>query len=173
MAEWPAGESWARGTQVTEALLDAWQVALLALVALFVGLTIPVLLQLRSTLKEIRSAARDLKPTLQDARVSARRIEHLTRGVEGREQSVAEVLDSAGDLARALDRLKDTTRVATAVGASVAAAVKSFRDTRAAAAEEAAAEEAAAESEEEPSAPPPSNGAGRSSPETSIEEKES
>jgi uncharacterized protein YoxC len=119
--------------------MDAWQVAVLALVALFVGIMIPVLLQARSSMRELSSrlaATSDkLGPVLDDANVIAHRLSVLSEGLEGREQKVVEVVDAAADVAATIKRLQGTTRAATMMGAALAAAVRAYRDVQTAAAE--------------------------------------
>lgn len=111
--------------------VDNWQVALLTVGALVAGLAIPALWQLRETLKGFAALATKLEPVVDDARVTMGRISRVTASFEGREQTVAELVESMGELAATMNRLRDTTRTATAVGAAVAAAVRAFRDVRA------------------------------------------
>lgn len=117
--------------------MDAWQVAVLALVALFVGIMIPVLLQARSSMRELSSrlaATSDkLGPVLDDANVIAHRLSVLSEGLEGREQKVVEVVDAAAEVAATVKRLQGTTRAATMMGAVLAAAVRAYRDAQTAA----------------------------------------
>lgn len=119
--------------------MENWHVALLTLGALVVGAAIPLLIQLRSTLLRVevavQAASERLIPALEDARVSAHRIRRITDELEGREADIGELARSAGDLARTIDRLRNTTQVASAVGAAVAAGVRAFRETRSTAAE--------------------------------------
>lgn len=114
--------------------MNSWQIALLVLVALFVGMCVPVLLQFRSALlqmqRQIDALGRDLQPTLADARLTAQHVRELSEGVAGRGEDLEALMHSAGDLARALDRLRNTTHVASAVAAAVASAVRAFREVQ-------------------------------------------
>ena len=60
---------------------------------------------------------------------SAHRLRLVADGLEGRERDVGELVQSAGDLARTLDRLRHTTQVATAIAAAVAAGIRAFLAT--------------------------------------------
>jgi hypothetical protein len=111
--------------------VENWQVALLTVGALLVGLIIPALWQLREALRRFAELGRKLEPVVEDAGATVKRLNRLTAGFEGREDTVVELADSMGELAAAMNRLRDTTRTATAVGAAVAAAVRAFRDVRA------------------------------------------
>ena len=113
--------------------MENWQLALVILSALLVGALIPMLLQLRSSLHRIEvdfhATAGRLAPALEDVRVTAHRLRLVADGLEGREGDVGQLAQSAGDLARTLDRLRHTTQVATAVAAAVAAGIRAFRAT--------------------------------------------
>jgi uncharacterized protein YoxC len=142
--------------------MDSWQVAILTLGALLVGMLVPVLFQLRSTLsefrKELRAVGGRLGPTLDDARLSAERIRRMTDGIEGKEAELGALLTSAGGLASSLERIRGTTQIATAVAAAVAAGVRAFREVRH---EEVATEVASAEAPAAPARPEtgsPTNG---------------
>ena len=119
--------------------MENWQVALLTLSALVVGAGIPFLIQLRSTLRRlevaVQATSERLLPALDDARVSAHRIRRITDELEGREGDIGELARSAGELARTIDRLRNTTHVASAVAVAVAAGVRAFRETRSTGAE--------------------------------------
>jgi len=111
--------------------VENWQVALLTVGALLVGLIIPALWQLRETLRRFAELGRKLEPVVDDAGVTVKRLERITAGFDGREHTVVELAEAMSELAGAMNRLRDTTRTATAVGAAVAAAVRAFRDVRA------------------------------------------
>lgn len=113
--------------------MENWQLALVTLSALLVGALIPMLLQLRSSLHRIEvdfhATAGRLAPALEDVRATAHRLRLVADGLEGRERDVGDLVESAGDLARTIDRLRHTTQVATAVAAAVAAGIRAFRAT--------------------------------------------
>lgn len=111
--------------------MQNWQVALLVVSALLVGALIPLAWQAWQILRRFAALGERLEPVVADAGATAKRLERMTAGFEGREQSVSELAESMGELVTSLNRLRDTTRTATAVGAAVAAAVRAFRDLRA------------------------------------------
>lgn len=120
--------------------MENWQLALVTLSALLVGALIPMLLQLRSSLHRIEldlhATAGRLAPALEDVRAITHRLRLVADGLEGRERDVGELVQSAGDLARTLERLRHTTQVATAVATAVAAGIQAFRATRTATADD-------------------------------------
>ena len=121
--------------------LESWGIALVVLAAVLVGVAIPVLVQLRGTLRAMektleRSGAR-LDDALGATTGAAARIEGLVARLEegGR---IEQLVDGVAAASRAVGQLRDSLRVASAVGAAVgpavAAAVHAFREDRAAAA---------------------------------------
>lgn len=122
---------------------ETWGMALVVLAAVLVGVAIPVLVQLRATLREAektfrRSGAR-LDEALGATVTAAGRIDALVARLEegGR---IEELVDGIAAVTRMVSQLRDTVRIASAVGAAVApavaAAVHAFRDDRGAAATE-------------------------------------
>ena len=82
-------------------------------------------------MKRFAALGEKLEPIVEDVGVTARRLKLMTDGFDGREHTVVDLAESMGELAAAMNRLRDTTKTATAVGAAVAAAVRAFRDVRA------------------------------------------
>jgi ABC-type transporter Mla subunit MlaD len=117
--------------------MENWQLALVTMAALVAGAAIPLLFQLRATLREISkkvtSVEESLQPTLEDARIAVHRIRLVTDAVEGDEANFGrnfnELVDSASELAATLRGLGNSAKVATAVGSAVAAGVRAFRDS--------------------------------------------
>jgi hypothetical protein len=122
--------------------VDSWQVAILAIAALLVGAAIPVLVQMWSTLRRVSRLADDVAPAMADARVTARRLAHATRSLDGRDDDLGRLLDGANRLADTLDHFRDTSRLAGTIGAVVAAGITAFRETSEARARDAAAGDA-------------------------------
>jgi hypothetical protein len=117
--------------------MEGWGMALVVLAAVLVGAAIPVLVQLRSTLRAMektlqRSGAR-LDEALGATTAAAGRIDALVVRLEegGR---IEQLVDGVAAVSRMVSQLRDTVRVASAVGAAVgpavAAAVHAFREDR-------------------------------------------
>jgi uncharacterized protein YoxC len=117
--------------------MESWGTALVVLAAVLVGAAIPVLVQLRATLRTMektlqRSGAR-LDEALGATTAAAGKIDALVVRLEkgGR---IDQLLDGVADVSRMVNQLRDTVRVASAVGAAVgpavAAAVRAFREDR-------------------------------------------
>lgn len=104
-----------------------WQVVLVVLAAVVVGSSIPVLFQLRATLRQMAlrmgTTGTRLDKTLDEALATAERINRLVGGLDGGEKQLARLLVSMEQLAQVLDKVKSTVNVASAVGAAVAPAV--------------------------------------------------
>jgi len=113
--------------------MDAWQAAVLAVVALLIGALVPMLIQASLALRALRAAALQAGPALAALTTTTQRLDRLTARLEadGRLERALEAVDS---LARTIIRFQDTARVATAVGAAVGpavgAAVRSWRASR-------------------------------------------
>jgi hypothetical protein len=140
---------------------ESWGVVLVVLAAILVGAAIPALVQARATLREMertlrRSGAR-FDEALGAATGAAGRIDRLVVRLEegGR---IERLVDSVAAASRMVGQLRDTMRVASAVGAAVGpavvAAVHAFRDER------------------EVAAPGPAQAAAEVEPATSVPERQ-
>lgn len=118
--------------------MEAWAVAVVVLLAVLVGATLPVLYQLGVTLRSARRLLDRTGPkveaALDDLHRTTERLNRMGAGLEeslGRAQSL---LDAAGDIGRTLHRMRRSLRVAAAVGSAVgpavAAAVKAAAERR-------------------------------------------
>ncbi len=118
-------------------MTESGGMALVVLAAVLVGAAIPGLVQLRATLRAMektlqRSGAR-LDEALGATTAAAGRIDGLVSRLEegGR---IEQLVDGIAAVSRMVSQLRDTVRVATAVGAAmgpaVAAAVHAFRADR-------------------------------------------
>lgn len=107
--------------------MQSWQIILVVLFAVLVGSLIPVLFQLRATLRQVdrrlRMTGRRVDRTLDEAHAAAERINRLVGGLDGGEKQLANLLTSMTQLAHTLDRVRSTVNVASAVGAAIAPAV--------------------------------------------------
>jgi uncharacterized protein YoxC len=111
--------------------------ALVVLAAVLVGAAIPVLVQLRTTLRTMEKTLRRSGAQLDEAMgahsAAAGRIDALVERLEkgGR---IEQLVEGVAAVSRMVSQLRDTARVASAVGAAVgpalAAAVHAFREDR-------------------------------------------
>mgnify|MGYP000995983555 CR=1 FL=1 len=106
--------------------MEAWQGMLLALGALLVGALLPVLFQLKLTLRTLGATGDRLSveasAALAAVTATAQRLDRLTaRLEEGRR--VDTLLEGVDSLSATIARLGDAARVASAVGAAVGPAI--------------------------------------------------
>lgn len=116
---------------------ENWSVALVVLAAVLAGAAIPALVQLRATLRALEQTVQRSGPTLDAAlgaaATAAARVNALAARLEegGRMEQLVDGLAAAS---RMVTQLRDTVRVASAVGAAVApavaAAVRALREDR-------------------------------------------
>jgi hypothetical protein len=119
--------------------IESWGVAVVVLASVLVGVAIPVLLQLRATLrameKTLQHSGTRLEEALGATTAAAARIDGMVARLEegGR---IEQLVDGIAAVTRMATQLRDSLRVASAVGAAVgpavAAAVHAFREDRAA-----------------------------------------
>ena len=113
--------------------METWQAALLVVVALAVGVAIPVLVQLTLALRSARDTLARAGRALEAATAAADRIERIAARLEqdGRLEACLAAMDA---FARTAQKIGDTARVASAVGAAigpaVGAAVRAWRSTQ-------------------------------------------
>lgn len=106
--------------------MEAWQGMILALGALVVGALLPVLVQLKLTLRSLGATgdrlAAEAGAALAALTATAQRLDRLTaRLEEGRR--VETLLDGVDALSATIARLNDAARVASALGAAVGPAL--------------------------------------------------
>jgi uncharacterized protein YoxC len=112
-------------------------VALVVLAAVLLGAAIPVLVQLRATLraaeKTLQHSGARLDETLRATTAAAGRIDGLVARLEAGGE-IERLLDGVAAVSKMVSQLRDTVRVASAVGAAVgpavAAAFHAFREDR-------------------------------------------
>ena len=115
--------------------VESWGIALVVLAAVLVGAAIPALVQARATLRALESVLRRSGPRLDEvlgaAAGAAGRLDRLVSRLEEHGR-IEQLVDGVAAASRAVSQLRDTVRVASAVGAAVApaiaAAVHAFRD---------------------------------------------
>jgi hypothetical protein len=117
--------------------MDSWQVALLVVASLLVGVAIPVLVQLSLALRAMRVAVERVGDRADRALLAATTaVERLDRVAAKLEDQgrIEAFLEAVGSLSRTIQQLQDTARVASAVGAAIApavgAAVRAWREHR-------------------------------------------
>jgi len=110
--------------------MENWQLALVILVAVLVGASIPAFILMFSVLyragKEIAEIGKRLRPTLSRIEIISERVETLSRGLEGGEKNIADLLAATGELARGLERNMKIINISAALIASVGPAVAAF-----------------------------------------------
>jgi uncharacterized protein YoxC len=116
-------------------MTESVQIILVALAALLLGILIPVLMSVRSTLKRIERSVETLEgravKVLDQSSGILTDVNEVTAAAKGGSGSIAHFSEALEDFADSLAKMQKSVRVATAVGASIApavmAAVKSFR----------------------------------------------
>ena len=117
--------------------MENGQLAVVILASVLIGGLIPVLIMLYITLyrmgKEITEIGKKLGPTLDRVQLISERVEVLSRGLEGGEKDIADLLAAMGSLAHGLDRnMKMVSLFSTGLavaGPAVSAFVKTMRRT--------------------------------------------
>jgi len=106
--------------------MDAWQVAVLVLAAVLVGALLPTLVQLYSvlhTLKQvIGKTATDVEQMTQTVHRTADRLDRITAALE-KDGKVERMMEGVTAVSSMVLQLRDTVKVASAVGAAVVPAV--------------------------------------------------
>jgi hypothetical protein len=110
-----------------------WQLTVVILASVLVGALIPLLIMAATAVyragKAVAELAEGLKLTLTRVETISGRVEVLSRGFEGGEHDIADVLSSLGGVARGLERNMKMVNALTAIVASVGAAVAAFART--------------------------------------------
>lgn len=109
-------------------------IAVVILLAILVGTAVPVLIQLRQTLKTLQTflqqTGKRLDEALDEITEAAERVTKLGKELEEGASRMRFLFDVAGDLGNSLAKLRDGVNTATlaagAVGPAVVSAVKSF-----------------------------------------------
>lgn len=115
--------------------MENWQLAVVILASVLIGGLIPVLLLLYVTLyrmgKEVAEIGRKLGPTLDRVQLISERMEVVSRGLEGGEKNIADLLAVMGKLAHGIDRNMKVINLFSAglavAGPAVSAFVKTMR----------------------------------------------
>ncbi|MDX9720180.1 MAG: hypothetical protein RBU37_05505 [Myxococcota bacterium] len=122
--------------------MESWQVTLLILFSMLLGALIPIMVMIFLTLfrtyKRIAQFTEQMQPTVKQLQLVAERAELLSRGLEGSEAKLAQILDTTSKLAERVERNMSLIGIASSVAAVVGPAVSAFMASRNS---EAAAEE--------------------------------
>ncbi len=117
--------------------MESWQVSLLIIFSMLVGALIPIMVMIFLTLwrayKRLSLLVERLGPTIEQVQIIAQRVEVMSRGLEGQERNVADVVEVSGELARRVERYMSLVSVASTVMAAVVPAVTAFIRARQAA----------------------------------------
>ena len=110
--------------------MENWQIALVVLASVLVGALIPAFVMLSIVLfraaREVASIGKLLAPTLVKVQTISDRVEVLSRGLEGGDRNVADLLAVTGELARSMERNMKVINVASTILAAAAPAVAAF-----------------------------------------------
>ena len=108
-------------------MIATWQVIGVVLLAILVGGVVPVLIQLRRTLRSAESVLDTTGPklerTLDEVGEAAARINRLGKTLERDAEGLRVFTDAAASLGRSLKQAQESLRVMTAVGAAVGPAI--------------------------------------------------
>lgn len=118
--------------------MESWVIAVLMMAAMLTGAILPLLFQLRATLRSVQRILDDGGPklmrTLDEVQMAARQVNAIAGMVSAGSPRVNAFFEAVASLTATMNRLRDTLKVATALGAAigpaVSAAVNAFRHTR-------------------------------------------
>ena len=114
--------------------MESVPLTLLILASVLVGALLPLIVMLATAAyragREIAEVGVRLKRTLAQVEIIAGRVEVLSRGLEGGETKVAELMTSVGSLARGLDRTMKAVSVFSTIAAAAGSAVAAYLRTR-------------------------------------------
>lgn len=104
-----------------------WQIIGMILLAIIVGALIPVLVQLRRTLRAAETVLSSTGPkidkTLEEVSEAASRINQVGRSLERDAEGLRVFTDAAANLGKSIKQAHDSLRMVTAVGAAVGPAI--------------------------------------------------
>lgn len=108
-------------------MIATWQLFILVLLAVLVGAAVPVLLQLRRTLKRAEDVLESTGPkmdrTLEEVTEAAARINRVGKSLERDAEGLQVFTDAAAGLGRSLKQAQASLRIMTTVGAAVGPAL--------------------------------------------------
>ena len=108
-------------------MIATWQLISMVLLAVLVGAAVPVLLQLRRTLKSAETVLESTGPkidrTLEEVSEAAARINRLGKSLERDAEGLQVFTDAAAGLGRSLKQAQASLHIMTTVGAAVGPAI--------------------------------------------------
>lgn len=114
--------------------MDSGRLTLVILASVLVGALIPLFAMLAIAAyragRAIAEVGARLKRTLAQVEIISDRVEVLSRGLQGGETNVADLMASVGTLARGLDRNMKAISVFSTLAASVGTAIAAYLGTR-------------------------------------------
>lgn len=114
--------------------MENWQLTLVILASVFVGALIPLLVMTAIAVSrasaKIAEIGGQLTRTLTQVEIVSNRVEALSRGFEGKETDIADLLTSVGHLAHGLERNMKIFGIFSTILASVGTVVADFVKTR-------------------------------------------
>lgn len=114
--------------------MENWQLTLIVLASVFVGALIPLLIMTAMAVYRAGRALAEigvqLKRTLSKLETVSDRVEVLSRGFEGKETNIADLLTTVGNLSRSIDRNMKIIDMFSAIAASVGMLISSLAKTR-------------------------------------------
>ena len=107
--------------------MEGWQIVIVILAAVLVGALLPVLFQVFTTLRAIRTNVERLGPkidqTLGEVQDATRRLNRTGASIEQGVDQVRSVVSTAGEAARLFHQVKGSLRTAATVGGAVGPAI--------------------------------------------------
>jgi uncharacterized protein YoxC len=113
--------------------MDNWELTSMILAAVLVGALVPacvaVALAVLGASKEFTALCRQLRPTVDEVQLITQRVEKMSRGLNGGEKKLADLLTTVGEVTEGVHRSMRLLHIASAVAASVGPAVAAFIKT--------------------------------------------
>lgn len=114
--------------------MENWQLPILILAAILVGALIPVLIIGALAIHRAGVAISDIgiqiKRTLTQIEIISDRVEVLSRGLQGGEKNVAELIAAVGSVAQGLERNMKIINITSTIIASVGSVVAAYAQNR-------------------------------------------
>ncbi len=110
--------------------VDVFELAVLLILTLMLGVLIPVLLELkrfaRATRRRVESTGPKLDRLVEDAQVSATQLKKVSEVFRGKEHELVRLRESITQAVEAFEKVEKGLRIGSAVGAAVAPAIATF-----------------------------------------------